>query len=83
MALFYKLDGTVEEVIINAIIESKVTSSLAVAPMINGAHTASQALYMSAKNANSSSNQAYELAYPTNKSDWTSINGVLTSPKNQ
>jgi hypothetical protein len=31
----------------------------------------------------SGSNQAFEAKYPTNKSDWTSINGVLTSPKNQ
>jgi hypothetical protein len=28
-------------------------------------------------------NAAFEAKYPTNKSDWTSINGVLTSPKNQ
>ncbi len=31
----------------------------------------------------SSSNQAFEAKYPTNKSDWTLINGKLTSPKNQ
>jgi hypothetical protein len=33
--------------------------------------------------AGSSSNAAYMLAYPTNKTNWTTINGVLTSPKNQ
>jgi hypothetical protein len=27
--------------------------------------------------------QAFETKYPTNKTNWTTINGVLTSPKNQ
>ena len=31
----------------------------------------------------SSSNQAFEAKYPTDKSDWILINGKLTSPKNQ
>jgi hypothetical protein len=30
-----------------------------------------------------SANQEFEKRYPTNKTNWTSIGGVLTSPKNQ
>ena len=29
------------------------------------------------------STSSYSVQYPTNTSDWTVINGVLTSPKNQ
>lgn len=65
MALFYNTDGTVSNVVINAIIDGKVTSSLATTPTIQQSFeaSASQAIYMSAMNANSSSKQAYELAY--------------------
>lgn len=85
MALFYNTDGTISEIVINAIIDGEVTSSLAIAPTIQQAFeaSASKAIYENAINALSSSAQAYNLAYPTDKSDWTLINGVLTSPKNQ
>lgn len=67
MALIYKLNGVVEEVVINAIMDYKVTSSLAVAPTIQQAFeaSASKAIYMNAINACSSSAQAYNLAYPS------------------
>lgn len=86
MALFYNLNGTVSEVIVNYINSgSGAVTSNVTPPTIQQSFeaSASQARYMNAVNANSSSKWAYEFAYPTNKSNWTSINGVLTSPKNQ
>jgi hypothetical protein len=67
MALFYNNDGTISEIEIKAMIFGKVTSSLVTAPTIQQAFqaSASKAIYMSAMNAGSSSNKAYELAYPS------------------
>ncbi len=85
MALFYNTNGTISDVIIKAIIDGKVTSSLQTAPTIQQAFeaSASNAIINKAIAAGSSSMQAYELAYPTDKSDWTLVNGQLTSPKNR
>ena len=71
MALFYNTNGGVSEIIINAVINGKVTSSLATTPTIQQSFeaSASSAIFMNAVNAGSSSIQAYELAYPTDKSD--------------
>ena len=81
----YNNNGTISDKTINAIIEGRVTSSLEIAPTIQQAlqASASNAIYMNAINATSSSNIAYELAYPTDKTGWTLVNGVLTSPKNR
>lgn len=86
MALFYNADGTITEVIVNYIDSgSGAITSILTAPTIQQAFeaSASKAIYENAINALSSSAQAYNLAYPTDKSDWTLINSVLTSPKNQ
>jgi len=67
MALFYNTDGTVSNVVINAIIDGKVTSSLATTSTIQQSFeaSASNAIIVSSITAGSSSNQAYELAYPS------------------
>lgn len=67
MALYYNTNGTVSDIQINAIIEGKVTSSLVTTPTIQQAFeaSASKAVYQNAINACSSSNQAYNLAYPS------------------
>lgn len=85
MAVFYNTDGSVSEIVINAIINGKVTSSLSSAPTIQQSFEASSsnAMFNRAVSAGSSSKDAYELAYPTDKSDWSLRNGKLTSPKNQ
>ena len=67
MALFYNTNGTVSNIEINAIIDSKVTSSLITTPTIQQTFeaSASKAIYQNAINALSSSAQAYNLAYPS------------------
>lgn len=67
MALFYNTNGTVSNIEINAIIDSKVTSSLITTPTIQQAFeaSASKVIYQNAINALSSSAQAYNLAYPS------------------
>jgi hypothetical protein len=87
--LLYNNNGTVSDIQINAIIDGKVTSSLVTASTIQAAFQAS------ASNAIidnvtktwiagvTSSAVAYGLGYPTDKTGWTSIDGVLKSPKNQ
>lgn len=64
--LLYNNDGTVSEVIINAIIAGKVTSSLQSVSTTNFAESASKSIFASAISAGSSSNSAYELAYANN-----------------
>ena len=65
--LIYNTNGTVSDIQINAIIDGKVTSSLVTASTIQQAFeaSASKAIYMNAINAASSSNVAYNLAYPS------------------
>jgi hypothetical protein len=83
--LLYNTNGTVSDIQINAIIDGKVTSSLVTAPTIQQSFeaSASNAIINIATNAGSSSAVAYGLGYPTDKTGWTSIDGVLKSPKNQ
>lgn len=83
--LLYNTNGTVSDIKINAIIDGKVTSSLVTAPTIQQAFEASSsnAIINKAITATSSSAVAYGLGYPTDTNGWTSIGGVLTSPKNQ
>lgn len=83
--LLYNTNGTVSNIIINAIIDGKVTSSLETVPTIQSSFqaSASNAIYQNAINAVSSSAVAYGLAYPTDTNGWTSVKGVLTSPKNK
>jgi hypothetical protein len=83
--LLYNTDGTVSDIVIKAIIHGKVTSSLETAPTIQQAFeaSASNAIIVRATNAVSSSAVAYGLGYPTDTNGWTSVKGVLTSPKNR
>ena len=83
--LLYNTNGTVSDIVIKAIINGKVTSSLETAPTIQQAFeaSASNAIINRATNAGSSSVVAYGLGYPTDTNGWTSIGGVLTSPKNR
>jgi hypothetical protein len=71
MALFYNTNGTVSNVVINGLIDGKVTSSLATTPTIQQSFeaSASNAIYQNAINALSSSAQAYNLAYPSGSSN--------------
>ena len=71
MAVFYNTDGSVSEIVINAIINGKVTSSLSSAPTIQQSFeaSASNAIYQNAINALSSSAQSYNLAYPSGSSN--------------
>jgi hypothetical protein len=66
--LLYNSDGTVTNLIINAIVDGKVTSSIESAPgVINDTYiaSASNARIINATNAGSSSAQALGLGYPT------------------
>ncbi len=65
--LLYNTNGTVSNIIINAIIDGKVTSSLESSITIKDSSyaSASNAIYQNAINAASSSRQAYNLAYPS------------------
>lgn len=65
--LLYNTNGTVSDIQINAIIDGKVTSSLVSTTTIKDSSyaSASNAIYMNAINATSSSNVAYNLAYPS------------------
>jgi len=83
--LLYNTDGTVSNIIVKSVIDGKATSSLETAPTIQQAFeaSASNAIINRATNAGSSSAVAYGLAYPTDTNGWTSIGGVLTSPKNR
>ena len=85
MALFYNNDGTVSSIVINAIIDGKVTSSAEQIPTIKESlyTSASNAIISGAMAAGSSSAVAYGLGYPTSTNGWTLVNGVLTSPKNK
>ena len=67
MALFYNTNGTVSNIVINGIIDGKVTSSLEASVTIKESlySSASNATLVNATNAASSSKQAYELAYPS------------------
>lgn len=83
--LLYNTNGTVTDIQITAIVDGKITSS-AVTPsnIIDSFNAATaSAIITNAITYNSSSAAAYMLAYPTDKTGWTSIRGVLTSPKNQ
>jgi hypothetical protein len=83
--LLYNTDGTVSDIVINGIYNYKVTSSLETPPTIYQATqaSASNAIIVNATNAGSSSAVAYGLGYPTDTNGWTSVKGVLTSPKNK
>jgi hypothetical protein len=83
--LLYNTDGTVSNIIVKSVIDGKATSSLETAPTIQQAFeaSASNAIINRATNAGSSSAVAYGLGYPTDTNGWTSIGGVLTSPKNR
>ena len=85
MALRYNLDGTVSNVVVNYITSSGAVTSNVTAPNIQQSlqSSASNAIIDALKPSVSSYYTAYGLGYPTNTSDWTVINGVLTSPKNQ
>lgn len=65
--LLYNTNGTVSNIVINAIIDGKVTSSAEPSVTIKETlyTSASNATYQNAINAASSSKQAYELAYPS------------------
>ncbi len=65
--LLYNTNGTVSDIVINAIIDGKVTSSLTTAPTIQQAFeaSASNAIINKAIAAGSSSAQSYNLGYPT------------------
>jgi hypothetical protein len=67
MAVFYNTNGTVSQIVVNAIINGKVTSSLVTAPNIQQSieASASNAIISASLSAGSSSVQAYNLAYPT------------------
>ena len=83
--LIYNATGIASEIIVTSIIDGKATSSLVTPPTINDSllSSASNAIIVNATNAASSSAVAYGLGYPTDKTGWTSVNGVLTSPKNR
>jgi hypothetical protein len=83
--LIYNNNGTVSDIQLNAIIDGVPTSSLVTAPRIQQAFeaSASNAIINKAITATSSSAVAYGLGYPTDTTGWTSIGGVLTSPKNR
>lgn len=83
--LLYNTNGTISDIQINAIINGLVTSSLVTAPTIQQAFEASSsnAIINKAITATSSSAVAYGLGYPTDTKGWSTVKGVLTSPKNQ
>ena len=83
--LLYNTNGTISNITINAIIDGKVTSSLETAPTIQQSFeaSASNAIINKAITATSSSAVAYGLGYPTDTNGWTTVKGVLTSPKNR
>lgn len=83
--LIYNASGVPSEIIVTSIIDGKATSSLQTAPTIGDSliSSASHARIVNATNVGSSSAVAYGLGYPTDTTGWTSVNGVLTSPKNR
>jgi hypothetical protein len=83
--LLYNTNGTVSDIVVTSIIDGKATSSLEIAPTIADSliSSASHARIINATNVGSSSAVAYGLGYPTDTRGWTSVNGVLTSPKNK
>ena len=83
--LIYNTNGTVTDIQINAIVDGKITSSLVTPPNIIDSFNAAtaSAIITNAITYASSSAAAYMLAYPTDKTGWSTINGVLTSPKNK
>ena len=83
--LLYNTNGTVSEIIVTSIIDGKATSSLVTAPTILDSllSSASNAIINNAMTVASSSAVAYGLGYPTDKTGWVSVGGVLTSPKNR
>ena len=83
--LIYNVNGTVTDIQITAIVDGKITSSAVIPANIPDSFNAAtaSATITNAITYNSSSADAYMLAYPTDKTGWTSIGGVLTSPKNR
>jgi len=84
MALFYNTNGTVSNIVINAIIDGKVTSSIETAATIQQAFeaSASNAIINKATSAGSSSMQAYQLGYPsgsTNNAGYTYLSSTTVS----
>lgn len=63
--LLYNTNGTISNIVINAIVDGKVTSSLEIAPTVQQSFetSASNAIVNKAITAGSSSNQAYQLGY--------------------
>lgn len=66
MALYYNNDGTVSEIVVNSIVNGITTSSLVGTSLLNFAHSSSLSIFDRARLAGSSSQEAYELAYPNN-----------------
>ena len=85
MALFYNTNGTVSEIVVKAIIDGKVTSSLVTPPTIQQAFeaSASNAIINNAIAAGSSSIQAYQLGYRSGSSNNTGTNYLSSTTQKQ